>query len=398
MGRLEPALERMERAFAVLSEDEPDADFATLAQQLGRLQVLSGNLDRSASLVELALSLAEAMRLPDILSQAMNTFGVIASWRGRPETAEALFMHSLKLALEHDLPSAALRAYNNVADSLHAGDRYEEAVAYHDRGIALARRVGNRQWEWQLLLESIYPLMLAGRWNEALARAIEIPPHQFDELANPVPSWCEIEAARGNLAEARRALGLVARHEASADVQARAVYRANEAAVLCAEGRYERALAAGEEALESRWTLGPRHQCVKGGFVYGVEAGLALGRLDAAEELVERVEALRPGELAPFVQAHSSRFRGRLAAARGEDDRVEGGFKAAESIFREFGIPFWLAVTETEHGEWLRDHSRAQEAEPLLAEARETFERLEAAPWVERVAALGADAEVEVAG
>jgi hypothetical protein len=34
-----------------------------LAQQLGRVHFFSGNLDRSAELLELALSLAEAMRL-----------------------------------------------------------------------------------------------------------------------------------------------------------------------------------------------------------------------------------------------------------------------------------------------------------------------------------------------
>ena len=39
-------------------------------------------------------------------------------------------------------------------------------------------------------------------------------------------------------------------------------------------------------------------------------------------------------------------------------------------------MPFWLAVTLLEQGEAAG-----------LAEAREIFERLEAAPWLERVAA-----------
>jgi hypothetical protein len=42
-------------------------------------------------------------------------------------------------------------------------------------------------------------------------------------------------------------------------------------------------------------------------------------------------------------------------------------------------------VTELEHGEWLVGQARADEAEPLLAEAGEIFERLEARPWLERV-------------
>jgi hypothetical protein len=45
------------------------------------------------------------------------------------------------------------------------------------------------------------------------------------------------------------------------------------------------------------------------------------------------------------------------------------------------------AVTLTEHGEWLVAEGRVDEAETLLAEARETFARLQEKPWLERVEA-----------
>jgi len=41
---------------------------------------------------------------------------------------------------------------------------------------------------------------------------------------------------------------------------------------------------------------------------------------------------------------------------------------------------------QLEHGEWLVGQDRADEAEPLLAEASEVFARLEAKPWIERAA------------
>ena len=56
----------------------------------------------------------------------------------------ALLRYALEVALEHDKPSAALRAYYNLADSLSQVDRYEEADATVRDGLALARRVGNR--------------------------------------------------------------------------------------------------------------------------------------------------------------------------------------------------------------------------------------------------------------
>jgi hypothetical protein len=52
--------------------------------------------------------------------------------------------------------------------------------------------------------------------------------------------------------------------------------------------------------------------------------------------------------------------------------------------FRDIGLPFWVAVTQLELGEWLPGQDRLEEAEPLLAEARGVFEGLRARPWLER--------------
>ena len=56
----------------------------------------------------------------------------------------------------------------------------------------------------------------------------------------------------------------------------------------------------------------------------------------------------------------------------------EAGFRAAAAGFREYGIPFWLAVTLLEHGELTGD-------ELSLVEAREIFDGLRASPWLERL-------------
>ena len=47
---------------------------------------------------------------------------------------------------------------------------------------------------------------------------------------------------------------------------------------------------------------------------------------------------------------------------------------------------FWLAVTQLEHAEQLGQDGRSADVEPLLVEAREVFERLDAAPWIARAA------------
>ena len=386
-GRLEEALERMERALSILATDEPDADIAALTTQLGRLHFFNGNLERSTETLEQGLALAEALSLPDVIAQALNTYGVISLWRGRPETALAHYTHALKLALDHDLPTVAFRAYNNLGDCLNQFDRYEDAVEVEENGIALARKVGDRQWEWRLLLESCYPLMVTGRWDEALARAGDVPESQLDMWALYWGTRAEILVHRGELEEARRLLALNARSEPSADVQERAQQGAGAALVLRAEGRFAEALATAEETLEAFQVFGARHESIKRVFVEALESAAALDRFEKVEELLGLVDRMRPGEISAFLDGQRSRLRARMAAAQARDGDVERGFKAAARVFREYGAVFWLAVTLLEHGEWLWGAGRLEDAEPLLAEARETFERLEARPWLGRAAA-----------
>ena len=167
-GRLREALDRMDTALELLTVEEPDADVAALAAQVGRFKFFAGEPEVALERIETALDLAESLGLPEVLSQAVNTKAMILSNRGRVGEAGALVRYALEVALEHDLSSAALRGYNNVADLEARSDRYEQAAAGYRDGLALARRVGSRQQEWMFVAQT-YPLYALGRWDEALA-------------------------------------------------------------------------------------------------------------------------------------------------------------------------------------------------------------------------------------
>jgi predicted ATPase/class 3 adenylate cyclase len=390
-GHLDEALERMERAFAELEGEEPDADVVVLAAQIGRLHLFADDLERASALLETALELAESLWLPEVLAEAMNSSGVILIYRSRVEQAYALIKRALEVALEYELPAAALRAYNNLGDALHRRDRCGEAIVVLEQGIAYARRVGDRPFEQTLMAELSWSLALTGRWQEAFELFDQVPEERLVETASTFAfSLAEPIVAEGRIEDARRLLSLYGRHETSADWQERLGYRSAEAVILLAEGKAREALDAAGEALGELIELRPADQIVKVAFSPAVEAALALGDRERAEELLRRVESLPPGRLAPSLQAHTARFRGRIAASDGDERRAAAGYTAAEATFREFGLPFWLAITQTEHGEWLTAVGKADEAEPLLAEAHATFERLETRPWLERVAALAA--------
>jgi len=115
-GRLDEAVGRMEKAFTVLSEDEPDEDLAILAEQLGRRHLFRGNLELAADRVDRALEIAEALVLPEVISQGLNTKGILAGILSRSEEEAALVGHALQIALENDRAAAALRAYIKLAE------------------------------------------------------------------------------------------------------------------------------------------------------------------------------------------------------------------------------------------------------------------------------------------
>jgi tetratricopeptide (TPR) repeat protein len=388
-GHAELAVERMERAFAALEDEPLDQDTAMLAAQLGRVLFFTGRVDDAAARIEQALDAAEALQLPEVLAQGLTTKSLILSIRGRSEEARVLLEHALQVALDNELPQAALRAYRNLGAFLEQWNRYEEEIEFVESSVELARRYGDRLYEATMSAGVIGPLVEVGRWDEALAR-VEVA-RQSPELSGISTVYIELLPAtivfahRGELDEAERLVeGLDARD--SSDVQTLLLYRSMRALVQRARGRHAEALAEAGMALEhDEFTTS---QWFPSLLATLAESAIATDDLDRAAAVLAMVESRPPGHVPPALRAQWSRLSALVAAARGEDDRVEQGFKAGAGLFRELGMPFWLGVTLLQHGEYLTAHGRAAGAAELLEEANEIFERLRATPWLERVRAV----------
>ena len=390
-GRQEEGIARAEGALEAVSADAPDEVVADLAAQLGVAYIFSGEHERAAERLAVALDVGEALALPDTITRAFSARAMIASAQGHPEEGLAYLKHGLTIAREHDLWERAYNLLFNLSDVSFQRDRYADALAYLEETLELARRRGARPAEWGVLAEQTYPLVMLGRWEEALALAAEIPEDRLSQATTLglLDSALVIRVERGETAEARRLLSLFAFIEGSTDRQEQAAYLAAQAAVHRAEGRLAEAVEAGSEAAElSRTSFGVGSQTAKKGFVQALEAALALGERERAAELLASVDDLPPGLRPPYLEAQAQRFHARLAGA---DESADAAFAAAETGFRGLGIVFWLAVTLLERGEWLIGAGRAGEAEPLLDEAAEIFTRLEVSPWLERLAAARAD-------
>jgi tetratricopeptide (TPR) repeat protein len=391
-GRRDQAMTRMERAFAVISADEPDEDLALLAAALALGYWFSGDIDRAAERVELALDIAEAHAYSEPLAFALRAKAGIAQSRGHTEESGALLKRALEIALDDDLADEAGNCYFNLSDQCFRRDQYADALGYLDEALALARKLGNRPEEWAVLAERTFPLYMLGRWDEAQATSAEFAPEQIDvggTVLSLLQSGVEIHIQRGELDGAARIFSMFSRLEESTDVQERSNYLGSRACLHRAEGRPREALAEGEATIETGRTLGIAHQAVKQGIVEALEAAFTLGEAAKIEELLASIETVPAGSRPPYLDAQARRFRARLA----EDG---AGYEAAAEQFRELDIPFWLAVALLEHAEWLAAQGRAADAEPLLDEARGIFERLEATPWLKRVTAAAAEQRAHV--
>jgi hypothetical protein len=363
----------MDRAFHLMTADQPDPDLAALAAQIGRFAFFAGDGEMGLERIETALAIAEDLDLPEVLSQALNTKALILGSRGREHESRALMRYALDVALEHDKPSAALRAYNNLADFLMQDDRYADSQRTVEDGLLLARRVGNRYWE-EIFLGVAYPRFALGEWSAALSAVEEMGgwgAHTQARTAytqGAVAFATAIHVHRGQVDVADRIISAFAELADSPDSQERAELALAVAFRALAAGAAAEAADAAETARRAATDLG--------------------SNLQAAAGLVEEVGAAHGAQRRHFQLAQLMRLRAAIAVASGIDDGVEDGLKGAIGLFREMAYSFWTARTLLEQAAWLASRGRRDEAAGALAEGRAVFEALGATPWVARADAV----------
>jgi len=389
-GHAQRAVDRLEPALETLKDEEPDSVVAAVTAQFGRFLVLSEHEDRAAPILERALQLAETLGLPETLAEALNSKAIALGRYDRLVEALVLLEAAVSLALENNFHAAALRALNNLSVMLGSSDRHEDSVVTVQRGLDLARRVGNRDWESSFLGFTVGVLTELDRWDEALARAAEIeelPLTSFTQSFLLIP--IRIHSERGDVDRARETFerhAIVGESEAGQDV---AHFALAESRLLRALGKPEEALAAADRAVDLRFELGITLYPVKFSVFEALEAAFSLQDHGKAHDLLAILDGLPPGQLTPLLRAEQARFKARLAAHDGDPAVIAADFEVAESIFRTLNMPFRLAVTRLEHADWLAGRQESAEAAPLLADARDTFQRLQALPWLERLDRLG---------
>jgi len=386
VGRWQEGLERLESSYAAVAEDEPDADIASLLVRMGTASWMSGDLERAIEQIDRGLAIAESLRVPEALTAGWRTKAGIIAPR-RPQEARGLWQLALETARELDITFQLMSAFGDLSDFAFKADRYGESLGYLGEGLELARKRGDRSIEQYSLAEMSYALTMLGRWDEALARIQEIPDDQLGphvDTMSALTGPLQIHVHRGELDAARALLDRFEHVSSSPDTQSRGIYAAADASLLLAAGRPGDALAAADRVFETTDVRGLGVQDVKQAMPVALEAALLLGERERVEQVLGMVESLAIGLRPPYLNTVALRFRARLA---GDDPSAEHRYAVAADELRELEMSFHAAVAELELGQWLTGQGRHDEAESPLADALETFERLQATPWIERASA-----------
>ena len=115
-----------------------------------------------------------------------------------------------------------------------------------------------------------------------------------------------------------------------------------------------------------------------------IEALVLLGRLDAAEGLLDRLERQGRALDRPWAIASAARCRGLLTAARGELPAASSALEQALVEHRRAPQPFELARTLLVKGEVERRAKQKRAARSTLGQALELFQTLGAPLWAQR--------------
>jgi DNA-binding CsgD family transcriptional regulator len=142
-----------------------------------------------------------------------------------------------------------------------------------------------------------------------------------------------------------------------------------------ATGRYEEALAAAagasgyDEVVVANW-----------GLVELVEAATRTGRVDDAEEALDRLAGRARAAGTPWVRGVEARSRALLAAG----DAAEDGYRQALALLGTTRAGADLARARLLYGEWLRRANRRMDAREQLSAALDAFTAMGMAAFAER--------------
>ena len=369
------ALAGLEQAAAEFADLAPDPAAIGLEAQLARAYFLNDKNERALEIAEGVLAAAERANLTAILADVLITKGTALTNVGRTREGMGVIEIGERIASADGLTRTVLRGLNNRLIPLSDFDPRAARDASLD-GLALARRIGDRQWMFQFMVGSGWGSYDLGEWDDAIElwqSVLAEDPEPADRLL-PVFSLTFAAAGRGEstaagLEEIKRLVGQVS------DPQVTWSGVVGPAMIASAEGRISEAVAI--------WRAGmPDNPTVSVGWWWDTARhSIRLG--DAESAAADLAELDSRGRHTPREEAMRLDVRAGLAALDRRTDEALRLYQEALQAFRALGIQLAQAETAIEMATVL--DPALPEVADAVASAREILTRLGATAYLDQL-------------
>jgi DNA-binding CsgD family transcriptional regulator/tetratricopeptide (TPR) repeat protein len=399
-GRPAAAVTSLEHALELLPGGPVSRAHAVVLASLAATQMRAADMPRAAEVAQRAVTAAQAARAPDAQAEAEITLGATTAYLDRPEAGLDPLRSGVRLALDTDLPSTALRGYINLSDVLELLGRHTEAAQAAREGLELAVRAGMARTLGSYLVgNQAEPLLRLGEWAEVDrltgAALSALPEGVFGATLHALQA--ELAVMRGRYDEAARTLRDAWRLVGgTVDVQFTQPLHYTDAMIALGRGDLaaaREAIAAGLTGLPVAWAARYAWPLVWVGM--RIEADEATRYRDRREDIPAAV-GQRIAELAALAGQLPTPVppsRGYQALAAAERARADGGseeaaWAAAVAAWRVAAEPYPLSYALLRQAEAAIERGDRDTAARTVREAQALAERIGAAPIAAETEAL----------
>ncbi|HSV41360.1 MAG TPA: hypothetical protein VLI04_21535, partial [Nocardioidaceae bacterium] len=328
--------------------------------------------------VDITMRLAEALGDAGALADGLGSLSMFYGNTGSPWIARLIQQASNSLASEHQLTTSLARSLVNMtADRI--GHDLLGAVEVGRESVSVSLRAGSRNMTAYAQCNLAVALSASGRWTE------------LDALLG------DADALRGSILGATAyfvdALAALHRglqppappsHEAwtSTSPSDVAWFRLADGITALASGDKRHALTFAQEATEMLYGFAGTWDDFLHPWSLAGELTVELKEYQQLDELLALVDTSTTSHSLAVLARHAH-LSGLRAMELGRPEDVESSMRDAIDGFTRWGSPLWRAQAQADLGSWLRLQGRDEEAQGLLASARDSYVELGASALLE---------------
>jgi DNA-binding NarL/FixJ family response regulator len=381
----------LERAIDECGDDE--ASRVQMAVMLGYALYNGGRTEEAVRHIDDAVASAEGLARGDLISQALGMRTTMRFLIGDGFDEESMARARQLDDQSDNMPLAARPVVQHALLCAWSG-QYDRA---RDELAAIRQRCSERGEESEQVFLSFHTA-LVHVWQGSFAEAAQVSEDLMDravQLNGDLPMFIALtvqsmsNAYAGRVADVRRdsADALAAARRCGSQRLAEWPV-ANLAFLETSLGNYGQALTTLEPLLANLAAAPHTTEIISASFVPdAVEAMVALGRLDEAEEIIDNFEGNGARLDRAWMRAVGARCRGMLLAAHGEVDAAAEAVARAMNEHHRLGMPFEQARTQLLLGQIERRQRRRDASAATVRTALAAFERMGTPLWADRARA-----------